>query len=191
MHTHYYHSPFSEKSSFSEKNKALLLSFALAELFTCSSSEIDHWARGDIQEKRNDAPLNRFIEHTSLLLKAFPSFLTPLIEIKEKTAHLLYCLQKSICFCPKERLKELFHLLDPLMQECSNDANFLYFLLSRQSDMDLLLDSSYLPSFLKELYPDFSELDTHLCDYFHKRGFTRLLPEISLFIEKIQFKDPL
>jgi len=183
----YYHSPFSKTTSFTEKNKALLLSFALSEIFHCTSELSKTWDHpSSFEEKTYDAPLNILQEHSTLLLIAFPVFISSLIEFKEKTSSLIYFLRQNLSFSPKNRLKELFLLLQPLIKQCKDDENFLFFLISHYKEINWILDSSYLPSLFNELYPDSSKLHTLLCDHFHKKGLTRLLPEITFLLNQLK-----
>ena len=185
----YFHSPFSEERIYSDKDKALLLSFAISELFACMKENSKAWIciPSSYQEKTYDAPLNKLQEHVSLLLVAFSEHKESLFEMKEKISRLIFFIARSLPFEEKDHLKELFFLLEPLIKECKEDNHFVFFLLKNQKDLASLLDPSYLPDLFEQLY-DLLELQTLLCDCFHEKGFTGLIPEIAHLFQDLQNK---
>ena len=183
----YFHSPFSEERIYSQTDKALLLSFAMSELFTCMKEDSKDWALSSYKEKTYDAPLNKLQEHVNLLLVAFPKHKESLFDLKEKVSRLIFFISRSLSFNKQDHLKELFSLLEPLIKECKEDNHFLFFLLKNQKVLASLLDPSYLPDLFESLY-GILELQTLLCDSFHKKGFTGLIPEIKLLFQDLQNK---
>ncbi len=184
----YFHSPFSEERTYSQNDKALLLSFAMSEIFACMKESSKAWGLPSHKEKTYDAPLNKLQEHTTLLIVAFSEYQEPLLELKEKISRLIFFVSRSLDFNEKDHLKELFFLLEPLIKECSDDNHFLFFLLKNQKDLASLLDPSYLPDLFEDMY-GLAEVQTLLCDNFHKKGFTGLIPEITLLFQELQNKE--
>jgi hypothetical protein len=146
------------------------------------------WALPSHKETTYDAPLNKLQEHTTLLLVAFIDHKESLLELKEKTSRLIFFIDKLLPFDEKDQLKELFFLLEPLIKECGVDEHFLFFLLKNQKDLASLLDDTYLPDLFEELC-GLAELQTLLCDSFHKKGFTGLIPEITHLFQDLQNKE--
>lgn len=188
----YFHSPFSDDTIGSLREKSLLLSFSLSEIFTCTKSESENWTLPfpSLKSREQDGPLNRLQEHTLLLLKAFPNHKTYLSKLQEDISHLTYLVLHNLEFSQKDFLKKMYLSLEPLVIECKNDMNFSFFLLTHQTEMANFLEPYYLPNLFKEVYPEgLSKLHTILCDYFHKKGFTRLLPEITILIQQLTKKE--
>ena len=169
-----------------------MLSFALSEIFTCVRDPIKNWTLHlpSLKERAEDAPLNKLQEHTDLLFKTFPNHKETLSRLKEETARLIYFLTHKIPFSQKDLLKKLYLLLEPLVKECTEDKDFLFFLLTHHEEIAYFLEPCYLPTLLKNLYPEgLSKLQIILCDYFHKKGFTRLLPEITILLQQLTKKE--
>jgi len=188
----YFHSPFSEDNVCSLRDRSLLLSFALSEIFTCAGEHVQNWTLHlpSSKERSEDAPLNKLQEHSTLLLKAFPDHKESLFQLKEEVSHLIYFLRNKIPFSQKELLEKLYIPLEPLVKECIEDKDFLFFLLTHHEKMACFLEPSYLPTLFKEIYPEgLSKLQVVLCDYFHKKGFTRLLPEITVLLQQLTKKE--
>jgi len=183
----YFHSPFSEERNYSQKDRALLLSFALSELFACMKESPKNWALPSYKEKTYDAPLNKLQEHATLLVVAFIDHKESLFELKEKISRLIFLISRSLAFNEKDHLKELFFLLEPLIKTCGDDEHFLFFLLKNQKELASLLDPTYLPDLFEELY-GLLELQILLCDSFHKKGFTGLIPQITVLFQDLQNK---
>ncbi len=187
----YFHSPFSESNIYTKKDQALLLSFALSELFTCVHELPENWAISlpSLRERFYDAPLNKLQEHATLLLIAFPQYKDSILQMKEEISRLIYFLMHKIDFSQKAFLKHLFSFLEPLVKECQTDKNLLFFLLNHNEEISYFLDVKYLPDLFKEFHPEgLPKLQILLCDYFHKKGFTRRLPEITLLIKQLNKK---
>lgn len=185
----YFHSPFSDKDTYEPREKALLLIFALSELLACADEPTYNWTipLPSLQERAYDAPLNKLQEHILLLRIAFPEHQESFCALKEKVSHLTYFVEKKISFSHKDLLEELFFFLEPLIKECKEDKQLLFFLLKSQEKLNFFLKPSYLLLLLKELYPEgLSNLQTHLCDHFHKKGFTRLIPEVTLLLQRLE-----
>ncbi|MBM3199168.1 MAG: hypothetical protein FJZ58_07970 [Chlamydiae bacterium] len=151
----YFYSPFSRETASDPKNRFLVFSFLLSDLFLLFT----------LPQKQSILP--RFKEHSALLLFAFP----------EKREH-LYAFHEALLFDSPE--KELFSLLDPLLQISRDEKHFLFFLLKHQKEISLLTHSTYLYTLLHKLYPEgLSFLQDLLCDFFHKKGFYSLIPEVK------------
>ena len=181
----YFHSPFSEKSVYNEKNRALLLSFALSELFTCANELSETWVSSlsSLKNRAYDAPLNKLQEHSTLLLLAFPLHKQSIFNFKEKLAHLIYSLTH-------DHLNQLFFLLEPLIKECKQDENFLFFLLTHYKEIDKFSKPRYLLNLFYEFYPEnISHLHTVICDFFHKKGFTGLIPQVTILLQQLKQRE--
>ncbi len=184
----YFHSPFSETYVYQERDRALLLSFILSELNICAISLTSTWAfsLSSLCEKTYDAPLNRLQEHMRLLPYAFPMHKKEGLELQEMISYLTSSLLYRCVFVPEEYLQKLFILLDPFIQECKKEENFLFFLLDHYSEIKALSPINYLPKLFHSLYPEgLSKLQTILCDHFHKKGFTAHLLTIAERIKQL------
>lgn len=184
----YFHSPFSETYAYQQRDRGLLISFILSELEICARSLTSTWAfsLSSLCEKMYDAPLNRMQEHMRLLPYAFPQYKKEGLELQEMISYLTCSLLYRCFFSPEEYLKKLFVLLDPFIQECKLEENFLFFLLDHYSKIKSFTPLHYLPKLFHHLYPEgLGKLQKNLCDYFHKKGFTAHLLTIAERIKEL------
>jgi hypothetical protein len=184
----YFHSPFSETYPYEEKDRALLICFILSELNICATSLTSTWivARSSFHEKAYDAPLHRLQEHIRLLPYAFPKHKKEGIELQEALSYITSRLLYQCAVTPQEHLQKLFLLLDAFIQECKQEKNFLFFLLDRYHEIKQLTPTNYLPKLFYNAYPEgMKKLQTSLCDYFHKKGFTAHLLTIAERIKQL------
>lgn len=199
------HSPFSESNVTKGNNRSLLLQFILSEIF---QSKRAHENKDPVTKiffpisssfypldwSSQRGHLNKVWEHCQLLKHAFP-------EHKEATHVFKHALVNTTtiianhCDTPSENfdmqltlyLKQLYLMLEPLMIECKDDENFLFFLLKNQEIIHALTYSSYLISFLqKHTEEEIDSLCESICDSFHSRGFACLIPEVKASISHLK-----
>ncbi len=187
----YFHSPFSEASVLQKEEKFLLLSFVLSELFSCNALSENQWFfhqdTYSIEELSHGAPLNKLLEHTDLLIFAFPKQKDTISQVKDLLFFLRYKLAGHKKLQETTLLKKIFLLLSPLLEEGQCQEHFIFFLLQHQEEIADLSSSNYLVSLLKKIYPQgLSSLETFLADYFHQRGFSFLIPKVKDLIEKVK-----
>ncbi len=188
----YFHSPFSETYVYQRKDRALLLSFILAELKVCAESHTTTWhfSLSSLCKQVYDAPLNRLQEHVKLLPYAFPMFRNEGIELQETLSLLRDFLIYRCFFTPEEYLQKLFVLLDPFIQECKEEEHFLLFLLEHYDHIKTLTPKNYLLKLFYSLCPEgLGALETNLCDHFHKKGFSTHLLTIAERIKQLSAQE--
>ena len=199
------HSPFSESNVMKGNNRSLLLQFILSEIFQSKQSEQNKEPLTKIffsvsssfyplDWSSQRGHLNKVAEHMQLLKKAFP-------EQESAVAIFKHALQNTTtvianhCDTPVENfdrqlslyLKQLFLLLEPIMIECTDDENLVFFLLKNQKVIHSLTHQSYLLNFLqKNCEKEVESLSKSLCDRFHCRGFSSLIPEVKASIHYLQ-----
>jgi len=195
------HSPFSTSNIHERKNNALLLQFILSEIFSADIEIKNKTALQRIYFPTNSSfypldwstkmgPINKLIEHSLLLNKAFPNhketiqlFKHALTNTTSAIANQLEIPEANFDLQLTLYLKQLYLMLEPLMIECKSDENFLFFLLKNQEKVHSMTHSKYLINFLqKNCSDDIDTLSENICDKFHNRGFACLIPEIKGFI---------
>ncbi len=185
----YFHSPFSETSAYNAKNKALLLSFTLSDLFACidDCSLVEVKSCVSFQEKAYDTPLCRLQEHTELLSFAFPMHRAAIFKLRESLSCLIGSLSYHLMVQTHTILQEIFKHLEPLIRESKEDNHFVFFLLTHHKEISSLTNPSYFLSLLHEFCPEgLTKLQNKLCDFFHRKGFTNLLPKISMLLQQVK-----
>jgi hypothetical protein len=140
--------------------------------------------------------LNRIHEHCDLLKHAFPNnkqstslfqhaltnTLNLILNYQENPSSSQYFDQELHAY-----LKQLFLLLEPLVEECKNDENFIFFLLKHQQEIIFLSHNRHLLRLLKKMHPEGLEaIREQICDNFHARGFASLIPEVGILITQLQ-----
>ncbi len=203
------HSPFSEQTILEGNNRSLLLQFILTEIFDSFScyktllTETSLASKSDssffLSIFQNISPLNRIQEHASLFPLAFTN---KKIEISifthslSNAVHLLYNYQEKP-FCTKKQktefeakitsyLRQMFFLLEPFLEECKSDESFLFFLLKHHTEITLLTQPKYFIHLLHKLHPEgISSMQEYICDHFHERGFTYLIPKVKSLIQTV------
>jgi len=190
----YFHSPFSETYLYEERDRSLLLSFILSELEICSTTMTNNWtfSLSSLCEKTYDAPLNRLQEHARLLAYAFPEHKKEGQELQEMISHLTSSLVYRCFFPPEEYLQKLFILLDPFIQICKQEVNFLFFLLDHYHKIQAFTPLNYLDKLFHSLHPEgLNKLQKNLCDHFQKKGLTTHLLTIVEQIKKLPSQEGL
>jgi hypothetical protein len=162
------HSLFSEARIDRQKNRTFLLQCILMELFTAFSQEAHS--------------LFSLQELVKALPTAFPNKTSKLKQIIST----LFVINHSSSSYPSD-ISKLFFLLEPFMKECKNDESFLFFLLTHQTEVIMVSSEKYFITLLSKLYPKgLASLQQHLCDYFHKKGFTYLLPTVRSLVNQVK-----
>ncbi|MCX6990815.1 MAG: hypothetical protein NTX49_07135 [Chlamydiae bacterium] len=198
------HSPFSESNVMKGNNRSLLLQFILSEIFQSKQSEqskepltkiffsvSSSFYPLDWSSQRGH--LNKVIEHTQLMQKAFPEQ-GPAVAIFRHALQNTTTVIANHCDTPLENfdrqltlyLKQLFLMLEPMMIECIDDENFVFFLLKNQQMIHSLTHRSYLLNFLQKNCEEIESLSKSLCDRFHCRGFSGLISEVKASINYLQ-----
>ncbi len=203
------HSPFCDRTILEKNNRSLLLQFILTEIFESFSSYEKLLTAPSLAPKsdynfslslfQNNAPLNQIQEHALLFPLAFQE---KKIEIcifthsLSNALHLVYNYQEKAFHTKKQKtefqikitsyLRQMFFLLEPFLQECKNDEGFLFFILKHHREIVLISQPKYLMLVLHKLHPNgFFSMQEYICDHFHKRGFTYLIPKVKTLIETI------
>ena len=199
------HSPFGESNIMQGNNKSLLLQFILNELFQSQTALQNKEPLLTLFEPISSSfyPLdwssqrghfNKVVEHALLLKTAFPEQIEA-IDLFEHalvntTNAITNHLDKPGDYFDRQLtlyIKQLYLLLEPIMCECGEDENFLFFLLKHHEKIHAITHSTYLLSFIqKELKQEPTALCEWLCDKFHARGFTCLIPEVKSLLLQLQ-----
>lgn len=198
----YFYSPFSETNITEGNNRSLLLQFILTEILQSSllpmeyldkySSALQTAPRLPPALFHETSSFNKIQEHAALLPFAFPlkkiessifsHVLSTAIYLKEQRHS-----KKNLETDLMHHFKQLIFLLEPFIEECKDDASLLFFLLRRHKEITLLFYPRYLLLLLKKIHPKgLTSLGEYLCDYFHDKGFTYLIPEIKLLLRLIK-----
>lgn len=199
------HSPFSEKNISEGNHKYLLIQFMLCELFKSLDSIKNKdiisyvYAPGpssfyplDWSSQRGH--LNKVLEHSQLLHKAFEQHRESISVFKHalnNTTNLIinhldtpsdnFESQLGVYF------KQLFLLLEPIVKDCLEDENFLFFLLKNQEKVHSVTYPKYLNNFLQKHFgTDVESICESVCDKFHARGFANLIPEVKTAIYQLK-----
>ncbi|MBS0620013.1 MAG: hypothetical protein JSS61_00945 [Verrucomicrobia bacterium] len=157
-------------------NRALLLQFLLTELFDA----IDRSASGERHLFPYDwaiaeSPLHRAYDHAKLLQHSFP-------EYKENAEKIAVVLKNP----PKNALKTLYRLIEPLILACDADENLLFFLIQHHKAIDTLMKKGHLVKFLKKIEPlGIESLGEKLCDQYHRRGFFSQIADLKLLLTEL------
>jgi hypothetical protein len=69
------------------------------------------------------------------------------------------------------------------MEDCKEEENFLFFLLSHQQEVSELSHTGHLTSMLKKFHPKgLRFVQEYVCDHFYRKGFSYLIPEVKTLI---------
>ena len=202
------HSPFSEKNILKGNNKSLLLQFILTDLFSSKTSQIKNETLDKIffpvsssfyplDWTSQRGYLNKVLEHSLLLKEAFPEKKESIAIFKHSLLNTTIAItnqieQKSQTFDLQLSLyiKQLYLTLEPIMHDCMEDENFLYFLIKNQEIISKITHESYLVSFLEKKFQEgLDSLCKSMCDKFHLRGFAFLIPEVKTSIAYLKNKE--
>ncbi|MBM3207000.1 MAG: hypothetical protein FJZ57_00105 [Chlamydiae bacterium] len=199
------HSPFSKSNIDERNNKVLLLQFILSEIFNAESEHKNNTPLHNIffptissfyplDWSTKMGPLNKVVEHSLLLPKAFPEQKQAIKIFKHALTNTTNAISNYIDM-PSENfelqlmlyLKQLYLMLEPLMIECKSDENFLFFLLKNSGKVHSITYPNYLMNFfVKNCGHNVDSLCESICDKFHNRGFACLIPEIKAFIANLK-----
>ena len=127
--------------------------------------------------------LNKIGEHILLLPHVFPEMIQA-YQLLEKTLAKALCSSQHKSASIKRRstkyLPLLFIALEPFIQQCKENENLLFFLLTHREEIEAFMSSGYLRTLLLRFHPrGISDLCEKLCDNYHHRGFYFLIPEIT------------
>jgi hypothetical protein len=202
------HSPFSETTIQKGNNKSLLLQFILSEIFRCKTAQNKNEDIANIffpisssfyplDWASQRGYLNKVVEHSQLLKKAFAENLESVAIFRHSLTNTVTAisnhLEETIPHFDMQLslyLKQLYLTLEPLMLQCKEDENFIFFLLKNQQSIHSLTHRTYLLSFLeKHALLDIDHLCETLCDRFHSRGFAFLIPEVKSAILYLKEKN--
>lgn len=202
----YFHSPFSEITVLKGTNRFLLVQFILTEIFQSAITPEDYF-KGYLENSKTtskltlsifleSSPFTRLQEHAKLLPFAFPkkkvdsstfSHVLSLAIHIHQTATEKPAESKDFEAELQNHLRQMIFLLEPFIEECKNDESFLFFLLNRHKEMALISYPGHLYSLLSKLHPKgLDSLQEHICDYFHEKGFSYLIPEVKSLVELIK-----
>ncbi|MEI8328671.1 MAG: hypothetical protein WCG14_01535 [Chlamydiia bacterium] len=199
------HSPFSASNIMKGNNRSLLLQFILSEIFY---SKIAHQNKEPLSTLFQSTSscfypldwssqrgyLNKILEHCALLKEAFPDQQEAVSIFKHALTNTTTAISNQLD-APYENfdrqlalyIQQLYLTLEPVMYECTTDENFLFFLLKNQDKIHAITHSQYLLSFIqKQLKQDIDPLCQWLCDKFHARGFTCLIPEVKTLLLQLK-----
>lgn len=189
-------SPFSPHLVRQEQHRTLLLQFFLKELLAAHQA-ILHEAPINlvISSERRHFPydwahdsghVNKAREHAHLLLIAFDNFEAPVQQIHTILADLVLTFSGKEFFNSRQKLQikrklhQLYLLVEPLLSDSKNDENLIFFLLKNQDPVNALMGKGYLRTYLSHLHKKgLRQLEKKLCDHFHNRGFSSLVPELK------------
>lgn len=187
MQNIFFHSPFSAVTVQSDQNRSLILQFILSEIFHSLKApniesifsasrplfpydwakQIGHW--------------NKMQEHAILLTHAFPSFPETAKFVEEAVSKAPREMQEVRLF-----LKNLYFVLEPLIEICKENENLILFLLKHQKEIDDLKAPHTLKSLLLNIYPNgLAAMGQQLAENFQRRGFASLIPEAQSLIAKL------
>lgn len=198
------HSPFSESNVMKGNNRSLLLQFILSELFQTTRAHISKEPLTKIffpvsssfyplDWSSQRGHLNKVWEHCQLLKIAFPEQTQATTIFKHALINTTTAIANH-CDTPTDNfdmqlklyLKQLYLVLEPLMIECKNDENFLFFLLKNQDAVRSITHSTHLLSFFQKHCEEIDSLCESICDSFHSRGFACLIPEVKASIHYLK-----
>ncbi len=155
----FFYSPFSNRSRFCQRSRALLLQFVLSSLL-CPSRRPDE-----------------LFEHLSLLPIAFPELGETSYFLTKKIERVLR--RKSVRLSP-QLLKEF----KPFLINCREDEGLLLFVLRHWRNLGSQKSVSLL---LEELYPgDFVTSIWEASQKFLQRGFPHILEEFEILMLQFQ-----
>lgn len=203
----YLHSPFSTSNITEGNNRSLLLQFILSEIFHAANAHKNKEPFEKIYRPISSTfypldwssqmgHLNKICEHTHLLKVAFP-------KNKDSASIFKHALTNTTALIANHYdnpslsrhfeqelltyFKQLYLLLEPLLLECSDDENIIFFLLKHQKVISHLSHSKYLLTFLTKMSEEgIDSLCEQICDSFHERGFASLIPEAKSLISELK-----
>lgn len=189
-------SPFSPHSVRQEQHRTLLLQFFLKELLAAHQA-ILHEAPINLvisSEKRHfpydwaheSGHVNKAREHAQLFIIAFENFEEQVEQIHMTLADLVLTfsgresLNSRQKLQIKRKLHQLYQLAEPLVSLFKSNENLIFFLLKNQDPVNALMGKGYLRTYLSHLHKKgLGQLEKKLCDHFHDRGFSSLIPELK------------
>lgn len=189
-------SPFSPHLVRQEHHRILLLQFFLKELLAAHqailyeapinliiSSERRHFPYDWAHESGH---VNKAREHAQLFSIAFESFEDQAEQIQTTLGDLVLSFSGKESFNSrqkvhiKRKLHQLYLLAEPLISHFKNSENLIFFLLKNQDPVNALMGKGYLQAYLSHLHKKgLGQLEKKLCDHFHDRGFSSLIPELK------------
>lgn len=189
-------SPFSPHSLRQEHHRILLLQFFLKELLATHQAILyDAPINLIISSDRRHFPydwahesghVNKAREHAQLILIAFENFENEAEQIHTTLTDLVRSFSGKESFNSRQKIQvnrklhELYLLAEPLISYYKNSENLIFFLLKNQDPVNALMGRGYLQTFLSHLHKKgLGQLEKKLCDHYHDRGFSSLIPELK------------
>ncbi len=130
--------------------------------------------------------VNKAREHAQLILIAFENFEEEAEKIHTMLADLVISFSGKETFNSrqkiqvKRKLHQLYLLAEPLISHYKNNENLIFFLLKNLDSVNALMGKGYLQAFLSHLHKKgLEQLEKKLCDHYHNRGFSSLIPELK------------